>query len=192
MTTHTGLLSSESAEWYTPSLYIDAVRAVLGSIDLDPASCEYANTIVKATRYYTKEQNGLMQAWKARSVYCNPPYGKSGSKSNQAIWTCKALAEYHCGNVTDMILLVNAATGDKWFDVLKPYWLCLTPRIHFYTERGTPTQPTHGNAFVYVGENSKGFADVFHHFGRIVPPDPYADTEQVIAQELWSLLGEEK
>jgi len=44
-------------EWYTPLDYINAVREVMGDIDLDPASCIEANTIVKAKKYFTKEEN---------------------------------------------------------------------------------------------------------------------------------------
>jgi hypothetical protein len=55
---HQLLSSSASAEWFTPACYIEAVRAVLGTIDLDPASCEEANRIVGATRYHTQESEG--------------------------------------------------------------------------------------------------------------------------------------
>lgn len=33
------LIASSTNEWYTPPVYIDAVRAVLGSIQFDPFSC---------------------------------------------------------------------------------------------------------------------------------------------------------
>ena len=44
-----------------------------GSIDLDPASSEEANSVVQADRFFTWRENGLVQPWKANSVYLYPP-----------------------------------------------------------------------------------------------------------------------
>ena len=55
---HQSLNSSKSPEWFTPACYIKAVREVLSSIDLDPASCEAANRIVQARCYFTAADNG--------------------------------------------------------------------------------------------------------------------------------------
>ena len=43
---------SSNDEWYTPAFIVETARAVLGCIDLDPASCEYANRVVQAGRYF--------------------------------------------------------------------------------------------------------------------------------------------
>jgi hypothetical protein len=63
---HQLIHSSESAEWFTPPRYIQAVREVLGGIDLDPASSRAANRIVGAARYFTAADNGYGREWHSR------------------------------------------------------------------------------------------------------------------------------
>lgn len=41
-------------EWYTPLVYIEAAREVMGSIDLDPASNEFVNKTMRTTTYYAE------------------------------------------------------------------------------------------------------------------------------------------
>lgn len=162
--------SSLSERWRTPPIYLDAVREVLVEIDLDPASCHQAQATVKARRYMTSSDDGLKQSWFGR-VYVNPPYGKNGSQSNQAIWSLKMIQEYEAGNVTEGILLVNAQTSEKWFQRLWNYPICFTNhRIKFINPEGKKSQPTHGNAFVYFGKNPERFREVFSRFGTIVTP----------------------
>lgn len=67
--------SSESVEHFTPKWLVEIARYVLGGIDLDPASSEFANQVVKAPRIYTAEDNGLLAPrWDGR-VFLNPPGG---------------------------------------------------------------------------------------------------------------------
>jgi hypothetical protein len=176
--------SSKSNEWYTPAEYVEAAREVLGGIDLDPASCEQANRIVKATRFYTKDDDGLAQPWNGR-VFLNPPYGKTGGKSNQEIWSQRLLHFYRFGQVPAAILLVNAEPGNRWFRPLWRFPLCFTDhRIRFYTEDGERNAPTHSNCFVYLqplpgplaassGLDSARhrFAAAFSRFGAVVAPE---------------------
>lgn len=68
--------SSASNSHYTPPEIVAAARATLGgTIDLDPASCEKANAIVGAGRYFSAEDNGFTKAWWGR-VLLNPPGGR--------------------------------------------------------------------------------------------------------------------
>ena len=60
-------------EWYTPKKYIDMAREVLGRIDIDPASNSFANQIVQATTYYTKDDDGQTKEWRGK-MWLNPPY----------------------------------------------------------------------------------------------------------------------
>lgn len=182
------LLSSESNEWCTPSRYVDAARALMYSIDLDPASCAFANQRVNATHYYTQEDNGLLHSWHGR-VWCNPPYGKTDTgKSNQGIWSSKLIAEYESGHIQEAVLLVNAAMGETWFQPLYYYHICLTDhRIHFESEDGTANQPTHSNAFVYFGTQHARFIDLFSRFGTVVKrADERKRRPLVIHHDLWN------
>jgi ParB family chromosome partitioning protein len=160
---------ARSTEWYTPARYITAARRVMGAIELDPASCELANQVVRAERYYDQAHNGLQQPWQTRSLWLNPPYCKSGGVSNQEVWTCKLIAEYEAGHVEQAILLVNAATETRWFHRLYQYPVCFTNhRIHFYSDQSHRDWPTVGQAFVYFGLAIEQFTLVFSQFGTIV------------------------
>lgn len=66
--------SSESNEHFTPMAIIEAAHELMGGIDLDPASCEAANRLVLADRYYSLEDPGHAQQWGGR-VFLNPPGG---------------------------------------------------------------------------------------------------------------------
>jgi hypothetical protein len=67
--------SSKTNEHYTPREYIEAARELMGSIDLDPASCAEANETVKAAKWYGKREDGLSMNW-AGNIWLNPPGGK--------------------------------------------------------------------------------------------------------------------
>ena len=60
-------------EWYSPAELVEAARKVMGGIDLDPASCEKANEVVKATHWLGVEDDSLGSHWTGR-VWLNPPF----------------------------------------------------------------------------------------------------------------------
>lgn len=79
--------SSTLREHYTPPEIVELAHAVLGGIDLDPASCAVANTVVEASQYYTKETNGFSQTWTGR-VFLNPPGGRCDIEGRQVLPGC--------------------------------------------------------------------------------------------------------
>jgi hypothetical protein len=177
--------SHRSVEYFTPAVYIEAAREVMGGIDLDPASCEEAQETVRATDYFELPDSGLEFDWyvgsdwdedykRPRSVFMNPPYSKTGSSSNQAIWATKLQAEYDAGHVSEAIMLVKAALGYKWFEQLwRTHWCCFCrERIAFVLPGGgTAGLAKQGSVFVYFGRHPERFAEVFAQFGRVIPPE---------------------
>ena len=65
------LFSSRSEEWPTPLQFFESLDDEF-DFTLDPCATRQN---AKCRRYFTKQQNGLDQDWKAHRVFCNPPYG---------------------------------------------------------------------------------------------------------------------
>jgi len=158
------LLHTGDQESYTPEVYIEAAREVMGSIDTDPASNEKAQETVKAAAYYTAEDNGLTKEWQG-NIYLNPPYSQPEIKQ----FINKLLTELTPGK--QAILLTNNNTDTNWFydAAEKAQYICFTKgRINFYKENGEITSPTNGQAFFYFGSKGDKFKEVFSKFGLIM------------------------
>jgi hypothetical protein len=171
--------SSETCEWYTPAMYIEHVREALGGIDLDPASSPQANEVVKATRFFTKEDDGLARDWSGR-VFVNPPYGKNDDHKSLASDFCaKAIGEYTSGRVDACIILVNSCHSQQWQAPLYEYTVCfVNHRIQFSAMDGEENKnPTFQNIFVYLGHDVMRFATVFSGIGYVMFPwRPFMDS----------------
>lgn len=166
----------KSNEWYTPAKYIEAVREVMGSIDLDPASCALANETVKAARYYDEAMNGLEQQWHGR-VWLNPPYGNAVSNTHgigaMRAWTGKLIAEHKAGNVNQAVLCCTLENGARWFNWLWDYIVCFPDhKVRFKALNPSDKwdgkySHFHGTIFVYLGPNEQSFINVFSQFGTV-------------------------
>lgn len=127
--------ASGSNARYTPPWVVSTARSALtaatGQVtwDFDPASCEAANEVVRATKYLdgAEKGDGYAAAWYGH-VWVNPPYGKHEAYPLSA-WVQKTCKEYHGEGVSSAMLLVPAFTAQKWF---RPLW---TYPIAFFSER---------------------------------------------------------
>ena len=154
----------DDPEYYTPMKYIEAVREVLEEIDLDPASCEYANKTVKAKIFFSYQDNGLDQDWMGR-VFMNPPYGKIGP-----LFVEKFVAHAKAGHIEGICLVNSGSTETNWFQCLFDGVMCFTdhrPIFDTIADSDNPA-PMHGGVFVYFGSNPNKFAETFRQFGNVV------------------------
>jgi ParB family chromosome partitioning protein len=155
-------------EWYTPPEYVEAARAVLGEIDLDPASSDVAQRTVKASRYFTREQDGLTQAWPGR-VWLNPPY----TQPDVGRFVGKLVDELERHQTEAAILLTHNYTDTAWFHLAASVCqaICFTRgRIGFLDSRGNAAAPTQGQAFFYYGLDVEAFRARFTEIGALMRP----------------------
>jgi phage N-6-adenine-methyltransferase len=154
---------------YTPSAYVEAVREVLGTIDLDPASDAQAQKVVKAETYFTAERDGLKLRWHG-NIFLNPPYHRELCPA----FVNKLIAELkEPDHVKQAIMLTNNSTDTEWFRkaAMAANAICFTNgRIAFTTPAGGEVAPTQGQAFFYFGSNVKKFVEVFRKIGFGVTP----------------------
>lgn len=95
--------SSNSDEWSTPSWLFDCLDAEF-HFDLDPCATDDNHL---CDRYFTKEQDGLLQEWSG-NVFVNPPF------SGIAHWTEKAFREATEDRAT-VVMLVPARTDTRYW-----------------------------------------------------------------------------
>lgn len=155
-------------EWYTPTEIIEAARQVMGSIDLDPASCYEAQRVVQAAAYYTKEDNALdlNLAW-AGNVWMNPPY----SAQLVDAFIERVIDEYNKGAINQAIILTNNSSETGWFQyALQSSGLACFPksRLKFWRKGGNNFAARQGQTVFYFGLNSESFIQVFSRIGTVV------------------------
>ena len=152
--------NSGNNEWYTPKNIIEDARKVLGTIDLDPASSEIANETVKATTFFTADDDSLEKIW-AGNIWLNPPYASGLIE--------KFVDKLLSSDYQQAIVLVNNATDTEWFSRLAEIAdVIVFPkgRVKFHKPDGSTGAPLQGQAIMYFGLDVVAFIDTFKHYGR--------------------------
>ena len=154
-------------EWYTPSYIIEAARATMGHIDLDPASSQVANERVLAATIFTAADDGLTRQWHG-NVWMNHPFGKDANRK----WIAKLVAEYTAGNIQQACCITYASTSEGWFQPLYDYPICfINGRVNYLKPDGTPGGGvSKGSCVTYFGTNVRMFVEVFGRYGRVMLP----------------------
>lgn len=157
--------NSGENEWYTPAKYIQLAREAMGTIDLDPASCELANQTVAADMYFTAQQNGLARDWRG-NVWLNPPY----AQPLIAQFAEKVINELQ--RIEQACVLVNNATDTAWMQLLLKHCdaACfIRGRVKFIDKEGNPSgAPLQGQVILYYGGSETVFAEKFSEVGPVL------------------------
>ena len=99
------LFSSKNDVWATPQDFYDKLNKEF-NFNLDP--CALPEN-AKCNKFFTPEQNGLIQNWGGHIVFCNPPYGRKISE-----WVEKCYNESKKQNTT-VVMLIPARTDTRYF-----------------------------------------------------------------------------
>ena len=96
--------TSNSNEWATPQEFYNRLDFEF-NFDLDPCSDGYN---AKCERFFTKEDDGLIQDWSNSTVFMNPPYGRVIKD-----WIRKAYEESKKGST--VVALIPSRTDTQYW-----------------------------------------------------------------------------
>ena len=187
------LYSSASELQYTPADILERARYLFGgSIDLDPASDYEANKTVRAKRYYTQADDGLIRPWGCFSLWLNPPFTidklypdgtpvlseRTGKPIRERVidrWVARWCAatdlskldpndEHDAPEACTALLLIPARTDTQWF---RPLWgshMCfIEGRLHYSGSKAGAPFPS---VLVYRGPHIARFYMLFDDVGE--------------------------
>ena len=150
------LHSSRTDRWFTPEYLIEMAKAVLGDIDLDPASEELANRAIQAKTIITQERDGLTTEWSEGSIFLNPPGGKLKNRSLSALFWAKLMDHKQNCKLTHAIYigfsLEQLAISQSYHELkMLDFPLCVPrKRIKFDNPVVAKHAPSHSNVIIYV------------------------------------------
>lgn len=100
------MFSSETPEWETPQDLFDELNKEF-NFELDVCATKEN---AKCKDFFSLKENGLLQDWSGKRIWCNPPYGREIGK-----WVEKAFLTQTDNYTTTIVLLLPARTDTKWF-----------------------------------------------------------------------------
>lgn len=93
--------SSQTDNWATPQDFFDRLDAIF-DFTLDPCATPKN---AKCTRYFTRQDDGLVQSWDGERVFMNPPYGREIGAWVKKASEARAL----------VVCLLPARTDTRWW-----------------------------------------------------------------------------
>jgi hypothetical protein len=101
--------SKDSDKRYSPLWLMDAIRSAqqVDQFDLDCCSDEVGNRNVRAKKFYTYEQNGLVKPFYGR-MYCNWPF------SNTLPWMQRIVDHWGNGDIEAITVVARCDFSTRW------------------------------------------------------------------------------
>ena len=185
---------AEDFELITNQDLVTAAHALMGGIDLDPASSRVANKYVQAKRFFTPQDDGLnCQEWEGK-VYLFPPSGayffdkkndkwkmtraSSGSlTSSHALWFRKLYKLWLADLVTEAVYFTNCLDMIRYDQRIFDFPICIlstVPKLIKRTSEGIFSKFTCTSFVVYLqpkmnsGEATERFIEIYSPKGRIL------------------------
>lgn len=166
-------INTLTQSWCTPQKYVDTINKFFNNqIELDPCSNE--DSILITTNKYILPQDGLIEDWNYKTIYCNPPYGIDKERHTTIKSWIKKCYESHIEYQSEIIALIPVATNTRhWKDYIfdKASAICFLAdtRLKFRIDgneenKGSPM----ACAMIYWGYNYEKFDEVFSEFGYVV------------------------
>ena len=140
--------SSKTDEWATPDSFSSKLDKMF-NFTLDPCATHMNH---KCPKYYTTEEDGLVQDWGGETVFVNPPYSKNTD------WLRKCFSEAKKPKTTVVVLLPSRTDTRYW---------------HKYAMRATHIYFVKGRLKFGQQKNSAPFPSallVFNNMSADIPP----------------------
>lgn len=152
-------------EYATPPKLWRPLSNAVGGFDVDPCSGA-ENTPIAPTRY-TKDDDGLKQAWHG-DVFVNPPWSSNGDGSAKDTWLTKCRNEAERDEVRTVTVILPCDTSAHWYHdhILAGELVChVGPgRIPF---EGEDRNPSFEMLIAVYGEPTDELVDALDSFGAV-------------------------
>ncbi len=152
-------------QYNTPEFVIDAVRVVLGGIDLDPFSNHAAQKTIGATNYFTIEDDAFNQPWSGKRLFMNPPF--SDNKKCAYAW----VDHFKSGDGEEGIVLNKLDWRTEWTDIYKANSDAFAIHRGPFTFEGQNNLAPFSVIYFYYGPDVDRFIEVFSQFADAYPTD---------------------
>jgi len=159
-------MDEDDNEYSTPPEIWRPLSRAVGGFDLDAASGAESTPI--APERYTKEDNGLEQAWFG-DVWLNPPWATNGNGNAKKIWLRKVKNEINRDAVDRVTLILSVDTSTEWFQnhIMDANAVCLVGpgRIPF---EGGNRNPSFSLLIAVFGPVTDELADAMDSLGTVI------------------------